>query len=386
MVVGSGLTVAYSARFVWGTFGPSEGHGGTAREVVGPDAPHPSASFVAPAAVLAALTVVFGLLPGPVDATVAHAFSALWGEHPERHLALWHGFKLALVMSAVAIGAGVALFSWRARVERLQSRVPVLPSAQRAYDQALRGLLEGADALTAKVQSGSLPIYLGVILTTVLVVPVAALWGTSTSTDLRWADSPLQVLIGFVMVVCAIAVSVVRRRFASAPCCWSARSATAWQRCSRCRELPTWPSRSCSSRRSAWCSSCWSSVTCPTSSRPAGAARHASCPEWWSPGLSGIFVFVLTLVMVGARTAEPISGEYLERAVPEGGGNNVVNVILVDFRGFDTMGEITVLVVAALGVAAIVRANRRGDIDGAHDGSPADVAPVGAAEHDRGDA
>jgi hypothetical protein len=44
-------------------------------------------------------------------------------------------------------------------------------------------------------------------------------------------------------------------------------------------------------------------------------------------------------------------------------------VILVDFRGFDTMGEITVLAVAALGVAAIVRANRRGEVDGTHDPS-----------------
>jgi multisubunit Na+/H+ antiporter MnhB subunit len=65
------------------------------------------------------------------------------------------------------------------------------------------------------------------------------------------------------------------------------------------------------------------------------------------------------MAVLGARTEAPISDEYLERAYPDGGGNNVVNVIIVDFRGLDTLGEITVLAVAALGVAAIVRAGRR---------------------------
>jgi multicomponent Na+:H+ antiporter subunit A len=50
---------------------------------------------------------------------------------------------------------------------------------------------------------------------------------------------------------------------------------------------------------------------------------------------------------------------YNELSLPEAGGKNVVNVILVDFRGVDTMGEITVLAVAALGVANLVRMARR---------------------------
>jgi multicomponent Na+:H+ antiporter subunit A len=74
--------------------------------------------------------------------------------------------------------------------------------------------------------------------------------------------------------------------------------------------------------------------------------------------LAGLFVFGFTLVAIGARTEPSISGEYLDKAYSQGGGNNVVNVIVVDFRGFDTMGEIVVLAVAALGVAAIVRAKK----------------------------
>jgi multicomponent K+:H+ antiporter subunit A len=49
-----------------------------------------------------------------------------------------------------------------------------------------------------------------------------------------------------------------------------------------------------------------------------------------------------------------ISDFYLQQSVPGGGGSNVVNVILVDFRGFDTLGEIAVLAMAALGAHALL--------------------------------
>src|SRR5690606_16452154 len=73
----------------------------------------------------------------------------------------------------------------------------------------------------------------------------------------------------------------------------------------------------------------------------------------------GLSVFLVALYAGTSRTAEPISGEMVERALPDGHGRNVVNVILVDFRGLDTMGEITVLAAAAIGAVALARANRR---------------------------
>jgi len=55
------------------------------------------------------------------------------------------------------------------------------------------------------------------------------------------------------------------------------------------------------------------------------------------------------------RPLDTIAWYYLENAKPEGGGYNVVNVILVDFRGFDTLGEITVLGIAAVGILALLQ-------------------------------
>ena len=77
-------------------------------------------------------------------------------------------------------------------------------------------------------------------------------------------------------------------------------------------------------------------------------------------GALAIGAFVTTAVLVSAqsRTAPAASQAYLDRSYAEGGGSNVVNVVLVDFRGLDTLGEITVLAVAALGVASLVTAGR----------------------------
>ena len=76
----------------------------------------------------------------------------------------------------------------------------------------------------------------------------------------------------------------------------------------------------------------------------------------------GAAIFVFALVASGARSdvAGPQQSEVMiENALPKGKGHNVVNVILVDFRGWDTMGEITVLLVAAAGAVSLARGGRR---------------------------
>ncbi len=357
VVVGSALTVAYSARFLWGAFGPQQVTVAHDRDDVGADAPHAARLFVAPAAVLAVLTVLLGLVPGLIGPTVELSVASLWRHEPHHHLALWHGFTAALGLSAVAIAAGAALFWQRNRVARLQGSVPDLPSAQGGYERSLRGTLHGADTLTGVVQHGSLPIYLGVILVTVVVLPGVPLLSDRSFPEVWFADSPLQVLIGFVMIVCALAAAVSRRRFAAVLLVGAIGYGMAALFIIQgapdlaiaqllietlgvvvfvlvFRHLPE--------------------------RFPRTRLRGSQAPRIAIAVVVGAFVFLFTLLATGARTAPPISGEYLERSSTEGGGKNVVNVIVVDFRGFDTMGEIAVLVVAALGVTAIVRARRPG--------------------------
>jgi multicomponent K+:H+ antiporter subunit A len=68
---------------------------------------------------------------------------------------------------------------------------------------------------------------------------------------------------------------------------------------------------------------------------------------------SGVMVAMLVFAVL-TRPYDSISAFFLENSVPGGGGTNVVNVILVDFRGFDTMGEVTVLAIAAVGIFALL--------------------------------
>jgi multicomponent Na+:H+ antiporter subunit A len=91
--------------------------------------------------------------------------------------------------------------------------------------------------------------------------------------------------------------------------------------------------------------------------------RRFAASSRWAPtsvrlvvsAIVGVAVPLFAAAVVAARRAPSVAGEYLALSEPQAGGRNVVNVILVDFRGFDTLGEIAVLVVAALGVANLVR-------------------------------
>ena len=72
----------------------------------------------------------------------------------------------------------------------------------------------------------------------------------------------------------------------------------------------------------------------------------------------GVFGFTLVLLNAVIQVAPSISDYYERFSVPYGNGGNIVNVILVDFRGFDTLGEMTVLAIAAIGGFALLRAPR----------------------------
>ena len=247
-------------------------------------------------------------------------------------------------------------------MERLQARVPSLPSAQGGYDRSLRGALEGSDVLTGVVQNGSLPVYLGVILTTVIVLPVVPLLGGFDLPEVT-SDSVLaQAFVGVVMVVAALAATQVRRRFAAVVLVGAVGYGMA-----ALFVIQGAPDLAITQLLVETLSiAIFVLVFRHLPDRfPRAEIRFSQAPRIAIACAAAVFTFVMTLAVTGARTAPAVSDEYLARAAPEGGGNNVVNVIIVDFRGLDTVGEIVVLAVAALGVAAIVRAGRRG-----HDGSP----------------
>lgn len=355
VVVGSMLTVAYSARFAWGLLGPAQP--AINRPATAVDHA-PSVAFVLPAGVLAAVSIVAGIAPF-VLAPLIEAATSWLGPGVHTTLALWHGLTPALGWSAAVIAGGGALFALRTRVERVQSRLPHVDGSQRFYDEAVKGVLRGADRITGVSQSGSLPVYLGVICLVTVAAGFPLVVGGSRPERLVWFDTPLQVVPAIVMIGAAIGCVVIGRRFAAVVMLGAAgygmaaffmiqgapdlaitqlliETLTVVAFVLVLRHLPDrFPRRFRSS-----------------------ATRRLQLLRMGIASLVGVFIFVFILASTAERSQVPVAQDYVERSLPDGGGRNVVNVIVVDFRGFDTLGEITVLVTAALGVGALVMAGR----------------------------
>ncbi|MDP8971028.1 MAG: NADH ubiquinone oxidoreductase subunit NDUFA12, partial [Actinomycetota bacterium] len=168
VVAGAALTVAYGARFLAGGFGdwwrsaeqqPKRPHG-----EVGP-------VLLAPAAVLAVLTVALGAAPALATAVLEPAAAVLDPAAAGTKLKLWHGVTPALGLSLLSLLLGAALFASRQAVGRLQTRAQRLPDAHEVFSSTVAAVVRLSARVTAVVQNGSLPVYLGVILLTAVVAP-----------------------------------------------------------------------------------------------------------------------------------------------------------------------------------------------------------------------
>jgi multicomponent Na+:H+ antiporter subunit A len=350
LVAGSALTVAYSLRFLAGATGRLATGDCAAG---GPPAP----AFVAPAIVLSIVTVTIGLFPGLLDGLIGAAVEAVDAVAVQPHLEVWHGVTTELLLSGVALAAGAVLYVGRRPFDRVLRAGELVPRSANAYRATLRGVDALAARVTAVAQPGSLPIYAGVILLTAAVVPGALLLGGAWWPG--WPDVvevPAHVPIAILLIVLAVAAAAVRRRFSGAlflgmvgysmAALFVAQGApdlaltqVAIETLSTVlfvlvlRRLPD---------RFATTS---------------GAARRAV--RIAIATFVGGLVFLITLAAGGVHPATVASDAMIDRAVPDGGGRNVVNVILVDFRAFDTLGEMTVLAAAAIGTVALARAGRR---------------------------
>jgi multicomponent Na+:H+ antiporter subunit A len=352
VVAGSMLTVAYAARFYWGAFaGPRRRAGRDNGQVPQP----PAARFVAAPVVLAVAGICLGVVPGIADPLASAALAGFDDASPVG-LSLWHGFNLALGLSALTLAGGAAL-AWGNRW--LQPRLAWggrIPSGAEVYLAVLHGLGVVAARVTGFVQNGSLPVYAGVILTAAAAAAAGAM-----AAGRNWVGWPEfgdlnEAPIAIALIVTALGAAIIRRRFAAALFLGAtgyamaglfvlsgapdlALTQAAVETLSTVvfvlvlRRLPERFERQSSSLRRI------------------GRLVIASAV--------GATVFAFALLAAGHRLTPPVSDEMVARSVPDGHGSNVVNVILVDFRGFDTLAEITVLGVASIGAVALTRVGRR---------------------------
>jgi multicomponent Na+:H+ antiporter subunit A len=350
LVAGSALTVAYSVRFAVTV---------VARPAADARAVHaPGRWFVAPAAVLAVLTVLGGLFVSVLAEPLVDAATLVLDPGAEHvHLSLWHGINTPLLLSLLAYAIGAVLVLGREPFARAQARLAPSFSGDDGFAAAIRGLNITAARMTRVVQSGSLPVYAAVILLTAVAAPGAALIvNRSWSGWPEFAETPVQVLLAAVIIGGAIAASVVKRRFAAVVLLGAVgygmglvfvvQGAPDLGLTQFAVETLTIVVFMLVLRR-----------------LPARFEQRQPAIATWlrvvvaSTVAAGVFFFAL--ISAGAQLPRSVSPGLIERSLPEAEGRNVVNVTLVDFRGLDTLGEIGVLVVAGVGIVALARAGRR---------------------------
>ena len=361
IIAGSVLTFAYSARFVLGVFGA---YGTPDHEVHSRSAPAPSAIFVAPAAVLTVLTVMVGLFPVAISDLTKAALLSLDPDASPSTVKLWAGFNAAFVISLGIIATGTLLVIFRRPVSRFQTAcaqpLRALPSSGDVYGGTIRAIDWIARRVTRTVQSGSLPAYLLVILTTVVVLPVIPMLANFGDLP-KWIENPIHVPIVAIIIGSAIGAALIRCRIAAVVMLGAVGFAMA-----ALYETQGAPDLALTQFAIETLGTVLFVLVlrflptrfidlAPAVVRPLRLAVSF---------LVGASIFVFAIASTNARddvAEESISVEMIARSKPDGDGKNVVNVILVDFRGVDTMGEITVLVVAAVGAVALARGSRRND-------------------------
>ena len=355
LLVGSIITFAYTCRFLWGAFGRK------VRPIPSPAVAKmhpPTPMFYFAPVVLAVGGVVAGLAsPAIGDLFEPYAQTLPSYGHELEHLAMWHGFGLPVVFSILVVVGGAALFLViRPLRDRLFGFRPII-NADRIYDATLRGADTLSLMLTRNTQRGSLPITQGVILSTAIVVPIAALaWGARDTLTLHGFDSATQVVIGGIMVAAALAATVLRNRLAA-----TLIVGLTGYGCGMIFALYGAPDLALTQ----FLVETLTLVIFVLVLRKLPAepeARHSTGFKALRAMIGA--AFGITLILIGlfagaSRTDEPLFVDLPEAAYKYGHGANAVNVLLVDIRAWDTLGEISVLIVAATGVASMVFRNRR---------------------------
>ncbi|WP_019970402.1 Na+/H+ antiporter subunit A [Mycobacterium sp. 141] len=353
IVVGSVFTTIYSLRFLWGAFAAK----GLPQPSIRVTEMHrPSTRFLAAPAILAAAGLVFGLWPAGLDAVLDEYAKTMPGGSGY-HLALWHGLGLPLLLSAIVLAVGTAVFFGRNRSPHTGSGFLPLGNADRMYDAVIRGLDIVSIRITAATQRGSLPATQSVILSTLVLVPIAVLaLGARDRPNFALWDSSLQVVIGVVMLAAALGAVVMRNRLAAV-----LLVGVTGYGCGAIFAFHGAPDLALTQflvETLVLVIFLLVLRTLPAEADRANIKRHR-LPRALLALAVGAAVTTLAAYAMAARTGAGIAELLPDAAYYRGHGSNTVNVLLVDIRAWDTMGEIMVLLVAATGVASLVFRHRR---------------------------
>ncbi|MDX5298078.1 MAG: monovalent cation/H+ antiporter subunit A, partial [Gammaproteobacteria bacterium] len=372
------FSVAYSTRFIHDVFFNGE-------PIDLPKTPHePPRYMKVPVEILVALCLLVGIFPGfTVGALLASASSAtLFSEAlPAYSLSIWHGFNLPLLMSFIALAGGLLVYFNRKPLFRFYAQFEHI-DAKHIFEDVIQRAVTWSVRIIQFIDNGSLQRYMALLLGFTVLITLNALTHFEPLTGSReplpldgvtltgalllvlgalvtviWHHQRLISLIALSVV--GLVVSVTFARFSAPDLALTQLSVEIVTLILLMLALFFLPQKT------------------PKEISTGRFARDI--------GVSVLFGGIIGTVCYAmlTRPFDSIADFFLANSKTGGGGTNVVNVILVDFRGFDTLGEITVLGIAALGIFKLLTQLKlfmpSGDMDGrpwARDRHPMMLATV----------
>ena len=350
------FAVAYSIRLVHGVFfdGP------LGQQVPNKDAHEPPFGMRAPAILLAFLCIAVGLLPGLLVEKIVNSTTQASTQNfafEGTHLALWHGINLPLVMSIIAIFGGAIFYFALAKggaireidldpkLGKLQGRV--------LFDLFLKNLLLNSRRFRRATENGKLQSYiLWIVLFTIGLVGYPLVVNGIDTGSRELTHAPVLAIVLWLLLFSAcwmmlwfhherikailisgavgLVVTMVFIGFSAPDLALTQITVDVVTTVLLLMSLSLLPQLT------------------PYESSPTRRWRDAVIAVCGGLGIATVAWLVMT------RDHNSISWFFIQQSIPLGGGTNVVNVILVDFRGFDTFGEITVLGIAAIGVLSLM--------------------------------
>ena len=350
------FAVAYSIRLVHGVFfdGP------LGKQVPNKDAHEPAFGMRAPATLLAILCILVGLLPALLVEKIVNSTTQATTQNfafEGTHLALWHGFNLPLLMSVISLLGGTIFYFSLAKggvlreidldpkLGRLQGRV--------LFDLFLKNLLLNSRRFRRSTENGKLQSYLlWIVIFTVGLVGFPLLSNAVGTGTRELTHAPALAIILWLLLFSScwmllwfhherikavlisgavgLVVTMVFIGFSAPDLALTQITVDVVTTVLLLMSLSLLPQLT------------------PYESSPTRRWRDAIIALGGGLGIAAIAWLIMT------RDHNSISWFFLQQSIPLGGGTNVVNVILVDFRGFDTFGEITVLGIAAIGVLSLM--------------------------------
>ncbi|MCF6138003.1 Na+/H+ antiporter subunit A [Pseudalkalibacillus berkeleyi] len=357
-VLGSIFTFVYSMYFFFYTFT------GNKKDEL-PVKPHeaPIGMLLSPI-VLVVFVIVVGLLPNLINEPIlTPAAIAVFGSAPGKHIAFWHGFAPQLYMSLTVVALGTVLFLTLKYWRKIYNWLPGPLSANKVYDFVNEGQYKLAERTTNSYMTGSLRhyvLYILVFLVGATGITLFVTEGFVIETDDLAPISWPEIAVGMVMAIAAFATIVMKNRIAAILVLGIVGYGLSLLFVFfRAPDLALTQLIVETVTVALFLLCFYHLPKLDTKKQPVGS-RIVNMAISISVG---VLVTMVAIASHSSKKFETIAHYFIKESHHLGGGDNVVNVILVDMRGLDTLFEITVLGIAALGIYAMIRLRKEEETD-----------------------